>query len=318
MSMKEENLIQYPGTLKPGQRLVKVGNTFMPVGVGGAFEPGSGGGGSMKFYKCASVDTDNKTWSGYELVLRDGFYEVSQTLTNNLIYTGMIPVVDLIYSEDATLLLDKYVENPNAIPTQGLVFYAPLDNVSSSAATGQELTFTGNLTYNMVAGVPCAYFDGNSYFSVAGGAINGTVTPEESTDSIWLRVADGKSFSYLMALCEPQDGTNYYHLMALSQGYLCEGLVVDTGYDVYKWHHVTIVRQLNNNFSMYIDGVLAKTATFGTYVPNSTRRRDYGRTEWTGFGRENWNGYMAGIRSYNRALTQEEITALSREFKSGV
>lgn len=39
MSIKEENLIQYSGTIKAGQRLTKVGDTFMPVGVGGAFEP---------------------------------------------------------------------------------------------------------------------------------------------------------------------------------------------------------------------------------------------------------------------------------------
>lgn len=41
MSIKEENLVPYQGTLKAGQRVIKVGDTFMPVGIGGNFEPGA-------------------------------------------------------------------------------------------------------------------------------------------------------------------------------------------------------------------------------------------------------------------------------------
>jgi hypothetical protein len=132
MSIKEENLIQYSGTIKAGQRLVKVGNTFMPVGVGGAFEPGSGTADTsafeaemttiigedanippvlvsgMKFYKCASVDTANKTWSGYELILLDGAYVVSDVLTENLKYTFITPMVESYYSEDGLLQLKDF------------------------------------------------------------------------------------------------------------------------------------------------------------------------------------------------------------------
>ena len=87
MSLKQENLVQTSVQYKAGQRLVKVGSSFLPVGFGGNFEPGKGGGtvsSSMKFYKCASVDTANKTWTGYELVLQDGVYVVSEALTDGL------------------------------------------------------------------------------------------------------------------------------------------------------------------------------------------------------------------------------------------
>ncbi len=126
MAIKEENLIQYSGTIKAGQRLVKVGNTFMPVGIGGAFEPsGSGGGGSdnMKFYKCANVDTANKTWSGYELVLQDGVYVVSDVLTENLKYTFIMPRVESYYSEDGLLQLKDFYN--------GIVLVSPTDMTSN-------------------------------------------------------------------------------------------------------------------------------------------------------------------------------------------
>jgi hypothetical protein len=132
MSIKEENLIQYSGTIKAGQRLVKVGNTFMPVGVGGAFEPGNADTSAfeaemttiigedanitpvlvsgMKFYKCASVDTANKTWSGYELILQDGVYVVSETMTEGLTYVGFMPFADKIYSEDGMLELKDFYQ----------------------------------------------------------------------------------------------------------------------------------------------------------------------------------------------------------------
>ena len=69
---------------------------------------GGGSVGGMKFYKCASVDTDNKTWSGYELVLQDGVYVVSDTLTEDLAYTGFKPVVGKVYSEDGFIEVKDY------------------------------------------------------------------------------------------------------------------------------------------------------------------------------------------------------------------
>ena len=59
---------------------------------------GSGTGGTVKYYKCTSVDTVNKTWSGYELVLNDGIYVVSDVLAAGLTYSGFTPVVGTVYN----------------------------------------------------------------------------------------------------------------------------------------------------------------------------------------------------------------------------
>ena len=69
----------------------------------------SQGGSGTKYYKCAAVDTANKTWSGYELVLQDGVYVVSDTLTEGLTYTGYTPNVDCYYNADTTLTVQDPV-----------------------------------------------------------------------------------------------------------------------------------------------------------------------------------------------------------------
>lgn len=106
MPIKEENLIPYEGIVKPGQRLQKIGNTFMPVGIGGAFEPA---GIKVKevgydaFYKCNAVA--ETTWNGYALILgEDGFYTSSETLTEGLTFgTGYVPEVGTAYNANATI-----------------------------------------------------------------------------------------------------------------------------------------------------------------------------------------------------------------------
>lgn len=111
MAIKEENLIPVEGIIKAGQRLVKIGETFVPVGFGGAFEPGAviyKEEGRDTYYKCASVG--ETTWDGYALVLGDdGCYTISETLTTGLSYgRGYTPKVDGVYNANATISVGKY------------------------------------------------------------------------------------------------------------------------------------------------------------------------------------------------------------------
>jgi hypothetical protein len=66
---------------------------------------------ATKYYKCASVDTVNKTWTGYELLdstVLNGVF--SETLTTGLSYTGMFPIVGHVY--DASCLIVAGVNGP--------------------------------------------------------------------------------------------------------------------------------------------------------------------------------------------------------------
>ena len=48
--------------------------------------------GSMDFYKCASVDTSAKTWTGYKAVLSSGIYSFEKTPTAGLSCNTVVPV----------------------------------------------------------------------------------------------------------------------------------------------------------------------------------------------------------------------------------
>jgi hypothetical protein len=82
------------------------GSTWMPIGVGGNFMPSASqgtGGTSAEYYKCASVDTEAKTWSGYKAVFDStaGTWSFESEVTEGLAYTSVTPVVGGIYSADA-------------------------------------------------------------------------------------------------------------------------------------------------------------------------------------------------------------------------
>lgn len=53
------------------------------------------GGTSAEYYKCASVDTSAKTWSGYEAVFDSGtgMWSFESDVTAGLAYTSVTPVV---------------------------------------------------------------------------------------------------------------------------------------------------------------------------------------------------------------------------------
>lgn len=70
-----------------------------------------GGGSSMEIYKCTSVDTVNKTWSGYKAILSDNIYSFADTVTTGLTYgKGLTPTVGKIYDTDV-LFEVKYLFN---------------------------------------------------------------------------------------------------------------------------------------------------------------------------------------------------------------
>lgn len=309
MSIKEENLIQYFGTLKAGQRLVKVGDTFMPVGVGGAFEPGAGG--SAKYYKCASVDTSAKTWTGYELILSDGKYTVSETLTSGLSYTSITPVAGTVYSEDALVKVAAYAQT---FPTDGLVFYAPLSTASTTAETGQTLTVEGSVTHGVVGNIPCGYFDGNTEMTMN----DGTNIPTghfARTLSLWCKSVstETKLWDYIFGYAGRSTPGEAF-IISIYEGseigvdlYNSRTTTSSLATDLTKWNHV-LVTFSDSIVRFYLNGSLVQENS--DIVINTVFEKIILGAEGSWY----FNGYLAGCRIYNRVLSQEEITALASEF----
>ena len=124
-----------------------LGNTWMPIGVGGNFMPGGTSGTSAEYYKCASVDTSAKTWSGYKAVFDStaGTWSFEDTVTEGLTYTSVTPVVGRIYSADALVIVTSLWEGA---PSYASIFDSICTTIQSNASvtTTTSATAFGSLS----------------------------------------------------------------------------------------------------------------------------------------------------------------------------
>ena len=310
MSIKEENLIPYDGEIKAGQRLTKIGDTFVPVGIGSNRVPGTTiikDIGKGIYYKCASVG--NTTWSGNKAIQNeDGTWWFEDVVTSGLSFTEIKPEKGKVYSFDA--LVEVKLWDGSLFPTDGLIFHAPLSTESNMAETGQQLNTAGNVVYDTVGNIPCAYFDGGSYLYSAVSDI--PVGTSNRTISLWLR-ANYVTKSYFMAY-GIESGSQYFSL-CIGDSYYLLGFVawgndheLDTEYDLTQWVNYTATYD-GSNLKLYVNGTLSKTISISLDTGTSDLYIG-GRTG----GQELFNGYLAGCRIYDRVLTDEEILQLSQEF----
>ncbi len=92
-------------------------STFSEIG------SGSSGGTSAVYYKCASVDTEAKTWSGYKAVFDStaGTWSFESDVTEGLAYTSVTPIVGGIYSADALVIVSLlYTGTPTLTSPTGM------------------------------------------------------------------------------------------------------------------------------------------------------------------------------------------------------
>lgn len=283
----------------------------------------------MKFYKCASVDTTAKTWSGYELVYNEaGYYELSDVITEDLTYSGMVPVISSIYSADAKLLIYAYYANPDLIPTHGLVLHVSLTGDKASAETGQTITKNGNPRYQVIDGIPCVYV--NHYNNSLTINSNGVPTGNEpATWSLWVKEISntgGESDGHLISLKNGQaiDGIDYVqgiNFNITSTQNLGAGVYSgeSTTWAIMEdslstdWHHIVMTRNTEGLHCFYCDGVLKaeKVIPEASYAINGGFLSLGYLAYYSGWGA---SGYVSNIRIYNRALTQDEIAVLANEF----
>lgn len=195
------------------------------------------------------------------------------------------------------------------MPTDGLVFYASLNGKTpNKAETGQSLTsYINNVVYQKIAGIDCGYFN-NSRLSTSE-----VVNWNNVTLSAWLcSTTNGQTTS---ALHIGADTGNQMFKIGEWNGlpFVSRYSTVDetVGISILnKFHHV-LATYNGSIVNFYIDGVLCKTINNSGSVTSS----------FISLGSDSnnqyqYNGYIAAARIYDRVLTTDEITLLSREFSS--
>ena len=197
-----------------------------------------------------------------------------------------------------------------AIPTNGLVFYAPLAEDKATAETGQTLTKTGTITQAKIDGIPCSYFNGNSYIRV-----DLSTMPYGTDDfafSLWAR-CDGES-GIVLQLGSWTTGARLSQLNdGLLQAWLRGTVDLRTTEAYDRMVHVAVTRNSGTS-SLYINGSLVATSQESAELSQYTQislMNSYTH------GPRYITGYLAAVRLYNRGLSADEITELANEF-SGI
>ena len=296
----KENLITVPKTqVNPGDLAVKIGDEIFIC-----CKP-------TLFYKCASVDTVNKTWTGFKAVLKDGAYSFEQTATAGLTYgNGLSPAIDGIYDAEAVVYVNRLWMGAAAV-NEGLVIHAPLQYMAETAATGQSMTYPGNnCTFGNVSGVACVTLSGSSRNSVNIDSSGITINTNPMTLACWVRYA-GNGFDDFFGWPDWNEyhltiGRNSGNVLFVDGGYNWGSHYADASITDNEWHHLCLtwdgeaLEQI-----LYLDGqkIMSQIETKGPSAGagTATYMHIYSGHETS----------YADFRLYNRALPAEEVALLA-------
>lgn len=213
--------------------------------------------------------------------------------------------------------------NKLVMPSNGLVFYASLNgNTPNIAETNQSLTTTGTVTYQTVNGIPCGYFNGNSYIisSYSSNQLSSGNSP--SSISVWVKRISGESIiGYGNSRHEDHNQRKAYiysDRSYLSDNNSSSNLSFSQSFDTTLWHHYCWIIDfdgISNHVNLYCDGVFIGKGEQMNFKTDSDGEIAIATDVWYPQNKYRiLTGYIASARIYNRALTQDEITLLSKEF----
>ena len=207
-----------------------------------------------------------------------------------------------------------------AIPTNGLVFYAPLAEDKATAETGQTLTKTGTVNTLKINNIPCSLFaseNSNLYANYSGGAFNGTIslwlyatdnTRSDTTDyGGFFMLGDFGNFSFIKG-CMNTSAENSFSFGSsnINSSHCYPSTTIIRN----EWVHLCFVVS-GTSYSIYKNGILASQATAASAITLPDETTLYINNSEVG-GIENIA--IAACRVYNRALADSEIQELSKEF----
>ena len=201
------------------------------------------------------------------------------------------------------------------MPEDGLVFYAALSSSRSAAETGQSWSISGTVNYKTVDGIPCAEFTGSQCIkSTQMTGFPAGASPR--TLSTWIRSTAYEQDSYTFSYGgEPKSGyfgldidhdTAYIATSGNSNTLKCP-------IDENKWYHFAAAYD-GELLHFYCNGGLFGSAAFPNPVLNTVLDYVNIGAGYSG-NRNQFKGYIAACRLYNRVLAPTEVKMLSKEFK---
>lgn len=268
------------------------------------------------FYRCASVNTADNTWTGYKAVLSGGVYTFEATATTGLTFGGgYTPVPGNIYDSTASVQVAR-LWNGVVIPVPA--YSIPLTEAAGTAASGQTITTTGTPVFSTVGGRSCAYLDGSTYFELPDTDIDftGSITcsamvrfdqtmgNEGSIISIGTPLLEDILLEYLPGLNAIRTGNS-----TGNDG----GVFIDANLNASAdtWYRMTIVRDISTStLKVYVGGDLIQSGNFNRSLTRQRGLFIVGAWWYNDSVSGNFVGYLADVKIWNTALTAEQIANL--------
>lgn len=261
--------------------------------------------GSVDYYKCASVNTSNQTWTGYKAIYNSssGIWGIESSLTSGLTYgNSYVPEVDRFYNDGANVQARLRL----SIDTGDLVLYVPLNSYAASAVTGQTLTTTGSVTFAEENGILCAYFNGESRINLPSTGINSGKNPL-SASLLLKSISESSSWELALGAGGTADSTQF-GIARDSGGNIAfggGGLDLQTSIAANTWHHV-VVTFFGNELKLYVDSSLVDTLDATNLEVGNYGIVSIGDAINIGSGY--FYGYIAEVAMWNKVLTQDQVT----------
>lgn len=245
------------------------------------------GGTSAEYYKCASVDTEAKTWSGYKAVFDSGTgtWSFESDATEGLTYTGLTPAVNKIYTADTTIQL-AYIKLAGILNDETVKFLlypkssGTLEDISAGgngvtvANTGGVAIENGRIVFGEGKALtipantlPNDIFVSGSPFIIEFQGIIPAYTSKTCTAFARKEgsMYDDRLDMYLNTI----EGDSNYGQMTI--GYWTNNIAVPVGaFTVGAEHVVAFEYDGSNTSRVYLDGVLQYSFTGTAYLPFRT------------------------------------------------
>lgn len=189
------------------------------------------------------------------------------------------------------------------VPSNDLIFYAPLAQQKKTAQAGQKLTYNGTITHQTYKGIPCAHFS-SAFIS---SQLDSATPTYPMTVSIWAApdTTQGRALWAFSSDLPMMYYNGKYHVYS-------PDVEVAAG-NVGQWHHIVWSINADRSSTYYFDGVAKGTVTAGSTSTFKNIAIGYRN----GY-QPQWKGYLAGFRVYNRALSAAEVQALTNQYNRGM
>jgi len=203
---------------------------------------------------------------------------------------------------------------PSYVPTNGLVGWWPFNgNANDESANTNDGNVNGPmLTNDRFGNSNSAYnFNGSDNYISMSTMNNIPMNNSARTLSVWMNPSTLSNQWTLTAIGYGSPSTNNAFMFGLGnniisvQGWASD-FSTDLTYSVGKWIH-TVCTYDGTNINIYVDGVLIGSGTNSSWNTNGTEFYFGGRPSQ---GNSFFPGQLDDIAIWNRALTQNEISAL--------